>query len=368
MNHVVTITVGGKTIGGWTDYEIESSLVEPADAFRMSRPFDVEAWGLCETSAEVVIAIDGVIILSGFVDKRRWSSDGSMYIEGRDRLGWLVQDSAPDVAYGGQLMLDVVKRLASPMFTSVTASDARNRRVRRGRGSKAAAGSEPTIANSVLPNGHIDPGRTRFAVLEELLSVDGLLMWSAGDGRELVVGKPNHDQEVQYVIRRSSDERSTCISIDYEEDIGDRYSRIVVSGSGAGNDANYATNVIGWRGEWREGPAADGTGISFARAKTLVLVEQSVRDGRTATKIAQREAARRNFHARAVNATMPGHGQVVGSGAVTLFAPNTIALVAIDDLAVRDRWLVYACTYAGNRRTGSTTALKLVPRGTEIYP
>ena len=57
--HVVTIVIGGAEVGGWTDYQIESSMLAPADAFTLTRKVDRAAWNLCELDALVQVQIDG---------------------------------------------------------------------------------------------------------------------------------------------------------------------------------------------------------------------------------------------------------------------------------------------------------------------
>ena len=45
---------------------------------------------------------------------------------------------------------------------------------------------------------HIEPGQTRWQVIETLCAQAGALAWAAGNGSELVVGQPNYDQEPQF--------------------------------------------------------------------------------------------------------------------------------------------------------------------------
>jgi hypothetical protein len=79
-------------------------------------------------------------------------------------------------------------------------SNARNRRVLRGQG-KRADGVEPVRLNTRVGT-RLEPGQTRWTVIEELLGQAGYLAWSAGDSAELVIGQPNYDQEVQFELRR----------------------------------------------------------------------------------------------------------------------------------------------------------------------
>jgi hypothetical protein len=124
-------------------------MVEPADGFSLRRAFDREVWKLCELDAEVKIAIDNTIVLDGFIDDRaRAAAAGTISIAGRDKAGRLVQESIPIGLGLRRPAADRgLKRLASPWFTTVTLSDARNRSVRRGKGHRAPAGEEPAVFN-----------------------------------------------------------------------------------------------------------------------------------------------------------------------------------------------------------------------------
>ena len=142
--HVVTIVIGGAEVGGWTDYQIESSMLAPADAFTLTRKVDRAAWNLCELDALVQVQIDGTPILTGYVEDRDADARArTMTIAGRCKGGRLVSESAPAIQYGGLKLVELVRRLAAPWFTAISLSDARNRAVRRGKGHKVPAPTEP---------------------------------------------------------------------------------------------------------------------------------------------------------------------------------------------------------------------------------
>jgi hypothetical protein len=162
-----------------------------------------------------------------------------MEIAGRAKSGRLVQESIPSVAgWDGLLLDEAVRRLAAPWYTATTFSNARNRSVARGKGHKAAAGSEPAFfkVRGKLDEeyaGRIDPGETRWNVIEQLCSSIGVLCWSSADGRELVIGQPNYAQEIQFLFRHSR-AGSTVTNMTLRESVRDSYALIEVHGSGAG--------------------------------------------------------------------------------------------------------------------------------------
>lgn len=371
--HRVTIAIGNQQIDGWKDYEITSSMVEPTDSFHITRAFDKLAWDLCKLDSKVKVAIDGTVILDGFIDARvKHAADGTMEISGRDKAGRLVQESIAQVAgLDGLTMVDAIVKLAAPWFTDVVLSDARNRNIRRGRGHRAPAAGEPAIftVKGKLDEEHagrVDPGETRWNVIEQLVSSVGVLCWSSADGRELVVGKPNYGQAIQYLFRHSLEQGSTVKDLVYEESVLDGYALIEIHGAGAGDASNYGDDVTSYIGTAKDGPKPDGTGADFQFPKRLAHFQRAIQDNAEAARAATREMTRRNFKRRHVTVSVPLHGQVVAGTIMTLFAPNTLARVIDTDLELDAIYLLYACSYKGDREGGETTEIMLVPRGTEF--
>lgn len=365
--HRVTVVIGGKQIDGWLDYEIACSMIEPVDGFQLSRPFDRAAWRLLELDAEVQIAIDGVVMIRGFIDDIAKSAKaGTLEIAGRDRAGRLVQESIPAVTgFDGLDLVNAVKKAAAPWFTSITLSDARNRTVRRGAGNRAAAGAEPAFFKvkgrlDEEHTGEMDPGQTRWALIEQLCSSVGVLCWSSADGRELVIGEPNYNQAPQYLFCHGA-HRSTVKDMRYRRSCREMYAQIEVISSMRDGD-----EVGTYRGTHNDGPNADGTGETFKLPKRLVVSQASLQSHAEAGRAAVREAKRRAFNLRQLSVAAPFHGQVVAGTIATLFSPNTIARVIDEDIDLDELWLAHACTFRGRRTEGETADLMLVPRETEF--
>jgi hypothetical protein len=111
--HKIAISVNGREIDGFLEHQIDTSLLEAADSFSLTRPFDLDAWTLCSRDAYVRVTIDGRPRAAGFVDTRRKSAAaGTMTIEGRSRAGRLVQESAP--APPGGATMRGLSRLSVP--------------------------------------------------------------------------------------------------------------------------------------------------------------------------------------------------------------------------------------------------------------
>lgn len=371
--HIVTVLIGNQTIGGWVDYDIQSSMVQPANGFSLTRPFDLDAWNLCALDSRIRVAIDNVVKLDGFIDDRvRAAKAGTITISGRDRAGRLVQESIPNTqGYDGLQLTQAIQKLATPWFTSVTLSDARNRDVARGKGHRAAAGNEPAFfkVKGKLDEDHagrMDPGETRWNVIEQLCSSIGVLCWSSADGRELVVGAPNYNQQLQFLFRNSLSFGSTVKDLTLKESVGDGFAMIECNCAGVGTADDYGDNVTSFFGTAKDGPNNDGTGADFQFPKRLVVTTHGQLSNAEAQAAAAKEMTRRKFSRRQITCSAPLHGQIIAGTAITLFTPNTMARVFDEDLALDEPWLIYACRFRAARPEGESTELMLVPRNTEF--
>lgn len=370
--HKVSIVVEGRQVESWLDYQIESSLIVPADRFAMRRAFQAEAWNAIPLDARVRVYIDATQVLDGFIDRKRKTHGHEFEISGVDRGGRLLQESAPSINYQGLELSEAIRRLSDPWFTEVALSDARNRKLRTGKGFKVAGGAEPIyIHKTVKRAGYVHPGQTRWQAIQEIASQAELAVWSSADGRSIFVGQPNQQQQAQFVValaKEGSRTTTTVKSLEYEEDIGDGFSVIAVVGTGGGTEQDFGESVASRHGAVFDFPSPDGTGGDFRYPKRLLMPEKQFDSNDDALSIAKREQARRNFRRRMATAIMPLHGQFSSIVAPTIFAPNTMAHVVDEEFepALRGDFLIYGCSYTGNRHEGETTTLEMVPRGTEL--
>lgn len=376
-SHQIRIVTNGAVIGGWTGYHVDVSMITPGDAFELRRPFSAQAWNLLRRDSDVTIEIDGTPILRGFVDRREKSSRaGTMTIGGRDRAGRLVDESAPSINYSGLTILQAFQQLASPWFGSVTLSDARNRRLRRGRGKRVAADSEPvvTINIRVPRRGQVHPGEKRSQVMNEIAKRAGLIWWSSCDGKEIFVGKPNYAQAPQYTfahVPTGLPPRGPPIKdLRITEDDGERYSLMVCGGAGGQGTTDYSPSTVDRRGVVFDNVfnKVDGTGRDFIHPKRMYLPERNFESYGDAQRVAQNEQAKRDYKRHLISVEAPLHGQFLSPGVATIFAPNTIARVIDEeqDPILDDLYLIVSCAYSSNRDQGETTTMHLVPTGTEI--
>lgn len=373
--HKVRVVCDQQEIGDWIDYDIDTSMINAADSFRMSRPFDNASWRTLRRDARLRVFIDDAQIMDGFIDKRtKRGKDGVLEISGRDRAGRLAQESAPLINYQGLELTAAVLKLAQPWFNKVTLSDARNRKLRMGKSRRIPAETEPLVIRKTSTGaGRVHPGAMRAQVITDIVTQAGLIWWSSADGKELFVGRPNADQAPSFIVRKTNGGggSSTCKDLVIDEDNGDRYSLIAVVGSGGGTDVDFGAATCSRRSYVTDNAdnTVDGTGRDFQYRKFLLMPEKNFDSRADADRVAAQEQRRRDFKRTTYTAEMPYHGQWFGgaSSTPTLFAPNTVASITDEefDPPFEDDAMICGCQYKRSK-DGETTTLTMVPVDTEI--
>lgn len=371
--HVVTVELDGKEITSPLGYEVDASILEPTCRFNLRFAFEREVWDLVQPDRQIRVLIDGVVIIKGLIDERLVPEDDEVVeIIGRNMAGRLVDESCPSFSFAGLDAFALIRKAADPWFTNVTFSNARNRRVLRGKGRKAKASGEPIkITTGKRIGSRIEPGQARWTVIENVIAQSGYLAFSSGDGTELIVGEPNYEQEVQFkfFMPANGSERAseaTVIGLGVRHAVTERYSRVIVVGSGQGTEANYGASVAARYGEAKNNPLTlDGEGLDFDHPKRLIVV-RSIDSLAEATELAHRERDRRDARAYMITVVAPGHGQVIAGQEPTLFAPDLLAEVEDERTGIKGTWMITSCVYRGHRDGGAQTTMQLVKAGSEL--
>lgn len=368
--HEVSIVVAGREVKGFDRYQIKVSMADAVDTFTVARPFSRDVWDLCRPDSVVRVFIDGIPVITGRIDDTSTGDENDVEITGRCNRGRLYDDCAESISYGGLTLTGLIERLAKPFFERVLFTNVQDRALRRGKGKKARAGNEPVeVAGRRKTGTQIEPGQTRWSVIEQLLEQTGLLAWSSADGRTLIVSQPNYAQEVQFgFFRAAPDSRraadSNVLSMRIKHSTGDRYSRILVVGSGPGTAVNYGPAVAARYGEAKNSDeTVDGDGVDFTAPKRLI-VQRSIASVEEARELAEREMAKRDAQGVFVEVTAAGHGQRFSRAFTTLFAPDLLARVEDERTGTLGTYAITSCTYSGQRgEPGQSTQMELVIRG-----
>lgn len=378
-SHNVAIRIGGYQIQNWTRYDIELNMLEPADGFELSlgKP-SREAWDLCTPDAYVQIMVDDVVVVSGYLDEREWSDSGKeptrLAVRGRDKAGRLVDESMPLVSFRGLGIQQLAEKVAGigeeyQWFDEVILSNAENRRLLRGPvAPRIRVSKEPAIVQEERPPKRVNPGESRWQVLQFFLERAELLAWSTADGRALVVGLPNYEQEPAYrffVAAERSDRAAegNVKACTIHDSVGDRYSEITCVGTprtDGGEGRVYRKETA------RNGSMSHGTGADFTVPKRLLLADDDVDTAKEARARAAREMAKRDAEGHKVSLVVKGHTQTLDGRRTALFAPDTMALFEHEETGVKGSYLITRVQFTDDRDEGEITRLDLVPKGAAL--
>lgn len=372
LNHHVAVACSGRLVTSWLEYSITNSMFE-TDSASFSVPWSQQAWDLLSTDRSVLMAVDGVTRLEGFIDDRDGDDAArTIRIACRSKEGRLVDESAPQVNYSGLTLSALVGKLVDPWFPSVALSNLRNRNVARGKGHKAPGSGKVFVDSS--SGTRIEPGQPRQSVINELLEQVGAAGWASADGKEYVIGQPDYEQEIQFAFRSGlapGGGDGTALRVAVKDSTAERYSSITVLGSGAGDDGNYGTGPSKRAATVKDNPATThGEGLAFSAPKRLVIADRDdVRSSKEALRRATRESARRQLRAHMVTVEAPGHGQVAAGRVPTLFTPDTLCRLVDPRIpGGAGIYLIAEVAFTASRSGGERTTMQLIPKGMELVP
>ena len=423
--HEISVVAQGRRVPGWKSYSVTQDILQPANSFSMEVKFSREAWDLLDRDVEVQIFLDTTRILTGYIDRREKISSVSqgtlLRISGRDKTGRLVDESAPLLKYGGLNIKQLAELLVGDLFedgVSLT-EGTRNRSILRNvqarqarvvreplldpvaQSFRAATGlalpAVPTDAAAQLAGSRVvprpplvdpgifqgrrvpkkvPPGASRWQILEEILTEARLMAWSSADGRKLIIGTPNYEQEIQFLFleagQRTGQSDKTNCAITVVQDVAEMYSAYIAVGASKGNSSNYGRNVVRNRSQVYDNPEnrSDGTGVNFRRRKFLIISDDSIKDPQDALQRAELEKLQRESNFWECVVRTSGHSQLYAGEEPTIFAVDTMARVMDGDTGLgfeqglpKD-WLITQVTFTESAGAKTETELRMVPKGT----
>lgn len=346
------------------DYDITSDMLRLADQWQVTLPIKRDLWDACELGNEVSLHIEGQRVLSGYIDTRLRSND-QLTVTGRDRGGYLIDESAPLKKFKGENIKGLVEELVGDLFDSVTLTNADNRALIAGRGRKrGTAPIEPILEGRDVIH-RVQPGQSKAAVMGEFLEQGKMLAWSTADGRQMFVGEPNQNQRATWFFLVPEpggprvNEPGRVKGVTYIEDNAQRYTAITVVGHDNGGGTNYGRNVTRKR----------GVAVSpqqWVRDRELMIVDAAVGNADAARERAEREMLEREASGISLEVVMPGHGQVVVPGQPpAIYHFDSVARYVDNVLGIAGEFFVTAVNFRGNHHEGET-AISLVPVGTPL--
>lgn len=399
----VALTLGDAavTLKNWKEYSFESNFLEPADrwgftigAERLSD--DVKKELVC--GAAVKLTVNGLVQSSGFIDSIEISasrSSGTEYrIEGRDTLAQAVDACAdPTVSFKqGQTLEDALKTLFGPFgFKSFDLDPSVDRDIKAGqtRGTKRSKGKKTFGRELKSVQLHQLRPRTREGVYEFASRVCerfGLRIWASANGTELIVGKPEFEQEKSYVLRRNNVGTSNVLDGSVKFDLSQQPTLIIADGFSGGGEfgrgriktisANTAvyTSDPAFSAQYKKYPDARpldtysfATPMKVAHHRPLILHDEESQTQEQLDNYVKRELALLQRRSLTVSYTVMGHGQLVEGGAFSPWVVDSIVTVQDDIAGLREDLYLLGRTFQKSRSGGTTTRLELIRKNTLAF-
>lgn len=347
--HVVKVLVGGVEVRDWESYEVRLSLRDPVSTAALSSAFEADRFAALALGAEVQITIDHRPVFSGYITSRSLRGH-RLDISCHDRAWRLVQDCTPLRRIRRDTIQSLAVAMVDGVFDDVVFQNARNRAL-YGSGARRT-GTEPPVFDRSSDPIKTPPGATRWAALAEVLLRAELLAWSSGDGRTLILAKPNFAQEARYEFVLSDQGRGTCSDIQINESIEQSYQSVTVIGQSRTSEGRFSYGI----NLQRQATATDPT---YPLPLVRRIVEQcySVED---AAQLAQAHLDDARSDAVEYSVDAEQHGQ-----AGRLYVPDTIARIRDERNGFSELGYVTAVSYRGTR-TEERTQVQCVPINTRI--
>lgn len=329
----VSLSIGGVAHADWLSYEIDSDLLTPADAWRMSLGGAQPLPDTVQAGADCVIRIGSDTVMVGVVDEITQQIDKrghSISLSGRDMAGQLLDCSAPLFNELQVPLLRIVKAICSPLNITAYRIDA-----------------SPTMARHKIS---VTPGENGWQVLQNAAEANGLWPWFEPSGT-LVLGRPDVPKEANTSLRlsRSSPQWNNVLSASLTRSQHDVYSEVRILGQAAGLEGSRAM-----RGVWGHA-SADQT----IRPRLKISTDYESDNPKIAELRAKKELADALLKAQTLKVTVRGHRTEEGA----LWTPGMRVACALDVLSINAVWLLMARTLRCSHDGGTTTELTLYQDG-----
>lgn len=223
----VQISIGGQVHGDWSDYEVDSDLLIPADAWRVTLSTrNGELPAIVTEGAAVEVRVGGELVLTGRIDEigEDVSKAGARFdLCGRDGAAILVDCSSPIFTAQMVSLADVVAKVVRPLGVTVQAI-------------KGASRLREKIT--------VEPGDTAWETLSNAAEANGLWPWFEPDGT-LVIGGPDYEQPpVATLVMRKDGQGNNVLRLQRRRSIQGRYSQLTVLGQKRGTALEQGKHAI----------------------------------------------------------------------------------------------------------------------------
>ena len=324
----VSLAIGGKAHDGWTDYEIDSDLLVPADDFRVSLAFPAE--GIPEVvvpGAAVTVRVGDDVVLTGQIDQvnTETAKDGKqLTLQGRDGAAVLLDCSCPLFDALDMDVAAIAERIVKPLGIS-------NIRI-----AAESAGKKSKV--------QIEPGQRAWDALTAYAEANGVWPWFTPDGT-LVIGGPDYSTPpVADLLLRRDGRNNNVLTLNIQRDISARYSEITVLGQ-----SHKGARAI-------KAVARDS---DVSNHRPLVVVDGEVDSQAQAERRARKLLADSRLAGLSITATVQGHRTDDG----TLWTPGQRLRLVSEPDGIDGIYFLMGRTLRGGRNQPTVTELRLKEDG-----
>lgn len=335
----VELLIGGNAHGDWSSYEIDSDLLTPADAWRVTlgmsdgkMPPDVAA------GAPVVVKVGGETVLTGYCDEiahQVSKASHSFTMSGRDLAADLLDCACPIFTKQQASLSEIIAAIVREFNITKHVVDADATRTRK------------KIA--------VDPGETAWNTLAHAAEANGLWPWFEPDGT-LVVGGPDYNApEVATLILRRDGKGNNVISLDKTESMAERFSKITVYGQTPGGDSEPGQNALHYG-------APD---YAVGRNRPKIVQDHEADSPAVCRDRARKLIADSRLHGLAISAVVKGH-RIVAPGHDAdglLWKPGQRIHVISKPHNLDATYFLMARKFTRSRQDGTRTTLTLKEDG-----
>lgn len=334
----VSLLIGGMAHADWESYDVDSDLLTPADAWRVTLGVTAEPLPANVTpGAPFELRVGGETVMVGRVDgiDHVIEKRGHRYaISGRDRAAVLVDCSAP-VFVAKLVSLD---EIAAKIVRALGISQIDIR-----------AGADK--ADRLREKVNVEPGDTAWQALSNAAEANGLWPWFDPDGT-LVVGGPDYEAEpVATLILRRDGRGNNVMHLERRESIAGRYSEVTVLGQCHGTPTEQGKHAV-------KGVATD-EGVSWYRPR--IVIDHEAETTAIATDRARKLLADSRLKGFTLLATVAGH-RIRAAGQPAdgkLWQPGQRVRVVSEPDGIDGTYFLMARKFTGGRSHGSLTGLVL---------
>jgi len=330
----VVLSLAGVEHDSWTEYEIESDLLIPADAWRLElraptarTPRELALW------APVRMRLGGELILVGRVDSaERYTSKGErrLSLRGRDLAAVLCDCSAPVFTACDVDIAAVVATVVRPLGISSI-------RV-------AASGRREKVS--------IEPGMTAWDALRAVCELNGAWPWFSPAG-VLVIGGPDYTASpVGELVLDPEGDRTNVKSLTVTRDAAGLYSEVTVLGQSHGTASGDGKHDI-------KAVSRDDDLVAQGVNRPLVTVEGDCDSQELAERRARKLRTDSRLSALTITAEVHGHGPKTGLH----WTPGQRVRVLSPADQVDGTYFLMGRTFRGSQGGGQTTTLVLKEDG-----